>query len=99
MMQEDMFYDKKYVARQHFRDELNLLQMLKDRHFQLKNVEASVYIQKMWRGYRMRSTVGVEIRAKRAAALRLTRFVRKRKQLKMFKNLAKDYKNFVAVVI
>ena len=53
----------------------------------------------MWRGYKIRSTVGVEIAAKRAAALRLTRFIRRRKNIRQFRNLAKDYKNYVSIVI
>jgi len=44
MMQDDYMFDDKYVARQHFRDELNLLQIIKERHVELRSVQAAILI-------------------------------------------------------
>ena len=72
---------------------------MKDRHFQIQNVEAAIYIQKLWRGHIVRATIGVEIQAKIVAARRLTRFCRRKLQLAQFKKVIKEYKNHLSVLI
>lgn len=98
-MKDDYHFDKSYVARQHFRDELNLLQQLKERHFELTNVQAAILIQKMWRGYKTRQTAGRAYQDKARGAALISRIWRSKKRITTFRNLAMDYKNHAAVQV
>ena len=95
-MQDDYMFDDKYVARQHFRDELNLLQIIKERHVEMRSVQAAILIQKMWRGVQIRRTIGKVLKEKVEAAAMVSRIWRSKRRIQTFRTLASDYKNFMA---